>query len=92
MYDGLNYNLFKILYVYFYRYSRFCMKQLNHFENSIKMCLENLPVDLQNKYYDFAIFVYDLNIKPEVIKLYVISVDMSTNFETMLFQFRQVNL
>lgn len=93
MCDGLNYNLFKILYIYFYRYSKYSFKQLNNFESSIKMCIESLPVDLRNKYYDFAIFVYDLNIKPEVISfLYAINDEMSINFKTMLLLFRQVNL
>lgn len=58
---------FKFCIFIFYRYSKYSDKQLKNFENSIKMCIKSLPVDLQNKYYDFAIFVYDLNIKPEVI-------------------------
>lgn len=36
-------------------------------EKTIEMCIKNLPDDLQKYYKDFALFVYDLNIKPEVI-------------------------
>lgn len=47
------------------------------------MCIESLPDDLQNKYYDFALFVPDLNIKPEVIiSLYILGVEINTNFKT----------
>lgn len=67
MYDDLYYNLYEILFVYFYRYTQRSDKLLVRLENAITMCIKSLPIDLQNKYYDFALFVHDLNIKPEVI-------------------------
>lgn len=51
----------------FYRYARRSLNQFKSLEKAIEMCIQSLPDDLKKKFQDFALFVHDLNIKPEVI-------------------------
>lgn len=60
----LSFYLFNYLFL---RYTRRSQKLFQSLERAIEMCIQSLPDNLQNNYLDFALFVNELNIKPEVI-------------------------
>ncbi|VVC32819.1 Hypothetical protein CINCED_3A002930 [Cinara cedri] len=52
-----------------FRHTQRSYNQIKSLERAIEMCIKSLPDYLQKKYQDFSLFVYDLNIKPEVLSV-----------------------
>jgi hypothetical protein len=74
--------------IFFFRnIKRYSFPQGNGMLSAIGFCIDNLPDNIKCYYQDFAVFVEDVNIKPEVKLLlfkYMALISFSCNFEALV--------